>query len=84
MKNYSNLTFLFCISLFWSCKSEQPSNKVKITVKATNSKGQAVAIKSMNMLSGESITLKESKLDSSGLAKLEFDLPTLIQLLTSF
>ena len=75
MKNYSNFIFLFCISLFWSCKSEQPSNKVKITVKATNSKGQAVAIKSMNMLSSESITLKESKLDSSGLAKLEFDLP---------
>ena len=75
MKNYSNFIFLFCISLFWSCKSEQFSNKVKITVNATNSKGQAVAIKSMNMLSGESITLKESKLDSSGLAKLEFDLP---------
>ena len=58
-----------------SCKSEQPSNTVKITVQAIGSKGQVVAIKSTNMLSVESITLKETKLDSLGLAKLEFDLP---------
>ena len=75
MRNYTSFIFLFFISLFWGCKSEQSSNKVRITVHATNGKGQTVAVKSLDMLTTEEITLAETKFDSTGNASLEFEIP---------
>lgn len=73
MKFYSILIIL--IISFCGCNSSKNQAKVKITVHATGSNGQTIAVKSGNFLSDKLLTISETKLDSTGYALLEFDLP---------
>lgn len=72
MKIYSILIIL--IISFCGCNSSKNQAKVKITVHATGSNGQTIAVKSDNFLSDKLLTISETKLDSTGYALLEFDL----------
>lgn len=74
MKNYTNFIFISFMSLLWGCKSEQPSNSVRINVHSAGSKGQTLAVKSVNMLTKEQVTLAETKFDSTGNASLGFEI----------
>ena len=70
------LALIFYVACFLvGCKAAKDEKNVKITVHATNSKGQTVAVKSVNMLTQEQIILAETKFNTTGNASLQFELP---------